>query len=125
MLRIKTKLLTQKNWPEQLVTAEFAVNNKIYSATKMSPFMANYSRELRIGADIRRKGKIENAIEFTERIKKVQKEARVVLRKVQEEMKQQADREKKEVEEWKKSDKMMLSIKYLMFKKRLERKLVD
>jgi len=40
-------------------------------------------------------------------------------------MKQQADREKKEVEEWKKSDKMMLSIKYLMFKKRLERKLVD
>jgi len=53
------------------VTAEFAVNNKIYSATKMSPFMVNYSRELRIGADIRRKGKIENAIEFTERIKKV------------------------------------------------------
>jgi len=33
--------------------------------------MANYGRELRIGADIRRKGKVEKAIEFAERIKKV------------------------------------------------------
>ena len=33
--------------------------------------MANYGRELRIGADIRRKEKVENTIEFTERIKKV------------------------------------------------------
>ena len=45
----------QKDWPEQLVTAEFVVNNKIYSATKVSLFIANYGRELRIGADIRRK----------------------------------------------------------------------
>ena len=29
--------------------------------------MANYGRELRIGADIRRKEKVENTIEFTER----------------------------------------------------------
>jgi len=33
--------------------------------------MANYDRELRIGADIRKKGKIENVIELTERIKKI------------------------------------------------------
>jgi len=33
--------------------------------------MANYGRELRIGADIRRKRKVEKAIEFAERIKKV------------------------------------------------------
>jgi len=32
-------------------------------------------------------------------------------------MKQQADRERKEGEEWKKGDKMMLSIKDLVFKK--------
>jgi len=32
-------------------------------------------------------------------------------------MKQQADRERKEVEEWKKRDKMMLSTKDLVFKK--------
>ena len=54
--------------------------------------MANYDRELRMGADIKRKRKVDKAIEFSERIKNVQKEVRVVLRKAQEEMKQQADR---------------------------------
>jgi len=61
----------QKNWPEWLVLAEFTVNNKIHSAIKMSPFMANYSKELRMGGDIRKKGKVEKAIEFVERMKKV------------------------------------------------------
>jgi len=37
---------------------------------------------LRIGADIRRKGKIEKVIEFVERRKKIQKEVRTVLKKV-------------------------------------------
>jgi len=44
----------QKNWPEWLASVEFVINNKTHSATKVSPFIANYSRELRIGADIRR-----------------------------------------------------------------------
>ena len=29
----------QKDWPEWLVSAEFAVNNKVYTATKVSPIM--------------------------------------------------------------------------------------
>ena len=33
--------------------------------------MANYERELRIEADIRKKKKVEKATEFIERIKKV------------------------------------------------------
>ena len=61
----------QRDWPEWLATAEFAMNNKIHMATKISPFMANYGRELRMRADIRRKGKVRKATEFTERIKKV------------------------------------------------------
>ena len=87
----------QKDWPEWLVTAEFAVNNKTYSATKVSLFMANYKRELKIEADIKRKRKMEKAIEFAEKIKKMQKEAGVALRKVQEEMKWQADKGRKKV----------------------------
>jgi len=47
--------------------AEFAVNNKVHSATKVSPFMANYSRELRMGGNIRRKGKVEKAMEFVKK----------------------------------------------------------
>jgi len=64
------------------VIAEFVVNNKIYSATKMSLFMVNYRRELKIRIDIRRKGKVEKTMEFTTRIKKVQKAVEAVLRKV-------------------------------------------
>ena len=49
--------------------------------------MANYRRELRIGADIRKKGKVEKATEFVERMKKVQEEAGIALKKAQKDMK--------------------------------------
>jgi len=118
MLRIKTKLSTvfhpqtngqteqinqeleqylrlfvehrQKDWPEWLVSAKFAVNNKTHTATKVLPFMANYGRELRIGGDIRKKGKMESATKFVERMKKIHEEAGAALRKIQEEMKRYA-----------------------------------
>jgi len=48
-----------------------------------------------------------------------------VLKKAQEDMKRQADKRRKESEEWKKRDKVMLSMKDLVFKERLVRKLVD
>ena len=47
--------------------AEFAINNKVH--------IANYGKEVRIGGDIRRKGKVESAMEFAGRMKKVQEEA--------------------------------------------------
>ena len=72
--------------------AEFAVNNRVHSATKVSPFIANYKRELRMRANIRRKGKVEKVTEFAERIKKVQEEAGAALRKVQEDIKRQVDK---------------------------------
>jgi len=74
----------QRNWLEWLVTVEFIVNNKVHTATKISPFIANYRRELRMGADIRRKEKVEKVIEFVERMKKVQEEAGVVLKSIKE-----------------------------------------
>ena len=59
----------QRDWPEQLATAEFVVNNKVYMATKVLPFMANYGRELWMEANIRRKGKVEKLMEFIERMR--------------------------------------------------------
>ena len=50
-------------------------------------FIANYSKELRMGVNIRRKRKVEKAIELAERMKKIQEEAEVVLRKIQEKIK--------------------------------------
>ena len=52
----------QKNWLEWLVLAEFVINNKAHSTTKVSLFMMNYGRELRMRIDIRRKEKMEKAM---------------------------------------------------------------
>jgi len=77
----------QKDWPEWLALAEFVVNNKVHTATKVSPFIANYGRELRMGGDIRKRGKVEKAMEFVERMKKVHEEIGAALKKAQEDMK--------------------------------------
>jgi len=71
----------QRDWPEWLVIAEFAVNNKVNLATRVSPFIANYRRELQIGADIKRKGKVEKTTEFVERMRRVHEKAEAALRK--------------------------------------------
>ena len=115
----------QKDWPEWLALAEFVVNNKVHTATKVLPFMANYGRELRMEEDIRKRGKVESAMEFIERMKKVYEEAGIVLKKAQEDMKRQADKGRKETEDWKKGDRVILSTKDLVFKEKLARKLVD
>jgi len=105
--------------------AEFAINNKVHTATKVSPFMANYGKEVRMGGDIRRKEKVESVTEFVERMKKVHEEAEAALRKTQEEIKRCADRERKETEKWKKGDQVLLSTKDLVFKERPSKKLME
>ena len=64
--------------------AEFAFNNKVHTATKTSLFQVNYGRELRMGFDIRKKGKNEKAEEFAKEMKKRHEEARAALVKSQE-----------------------------------------
>jgi len=71
----------QRDWPEWLVIAEFVVNNKVNLATRVSPFIANYRRELQMGADIKRKGKVEKTTEFVERMRRVHEKAEAALRK--------------------------------------------
>jgi len=63
------------------VSAEFVINNKAHLTTKVSPFIVNYRRELRMGVDIRRNGKMEKSMEFVKRMKKIQEEAVVALKR--------------------------------------------
>ena len=63
--------------------------------------MANYGRELRMGVNLRKKGKMEKMTEFAKRMRKVQKEVGAVLTRTQEEMKRQVDRRRKETKVWK------------------------
>jgi len=108
-----------------MAAAEFAINNKVHMATKVLPFMVNYGREMRMGGDIRRKEKVKSVTKFVKRMKKVHEEAEVTLRKTQEEMKRYADRGRKETEEWKKEDRVLLSTKDLVFKERPSKKLME
>ena len=101
------------------------MNNKAHTTTKVSPFMANYGRELMMGGNIRKKGKVESATEFVERMKKVYKEAGTALKRIQEEMKRYVDHSRKETEKWKRGDRVLLSTKDLVFKERPVRKLTE
>jgi len=91
--------------------AEFAFNNKVHMARKSSPFQVNYGREPRMGFDIRKKGKNEKAEKFVREMKERHEEARAALVRSQEEMKRQADRSRKEAEEYRVGDKVLISTK--------------
>ena len=82
---------------------------KIYSATKVFPFKANYSQDLQMGFEGRRKGKFEAAEKFVKRMKKIQEEAKAVLEKVQEKMKKYTDRKQGEEEEYKVRDPVVMT----------------
>jgi len=105
----------QEQWPDWLGMAEFAYNNKIHSSTKVSPFKANYGQNPRMGFEMRRKGKYQGAEKFVIKIKEIQKEAKVVLEKVQEEMKKYTNRKREKDDKYKVGDLVMLSTKDLKY----------
>jgi len=117
----------QEQWPDWLGIAEFAYNNKIHTATKISPFKANYYQDPRMGFEGRRKGKYKVVGKFVKRMKKIQEEAKAVLGKVQEEMKKFANRRQKEKEEYRVGDLVLLSTKDLKWqmKGRKSEKLIE
>ena len=94
----------QNNWSEWLTMAEFTFNNKVHTATKTSPFQANYGRELRMGFDIRKKEKNVKAKEFAREMKERYEETRAVLVRSQKEM-------KKQIEKYRVGNKVLISTK--------------
>jgi len=60
------------------------------------PFEANNSQNPRMEFKLRKKGKYEGAAKFAEQMKKVQREAKAALTKVQEDVKRYADRHRAE-----------------------------
>jgi len=84
----------QEQWPEWLGTVEFAYNNKVYSGTKVLLFEANNGRSLRMGFELRKKGRFKGAERFVKRMEEVQGEAKAVLTKAQEEMRRYTDRKR-------------------------------
>jgi len=62
-----------------LKTAEFAYNNKVHSSTQTSSF--NYEQDPRMGFKERKKGKYAGVENFVEKMKEIQKKAKVALKK--------------------------------------------
>jgi len=114
----------QEQWPEWLGTAEFIYNNKAHSSTRMSPFKANYGQDPRIGFKGRKKGKYVGVEIFVEKMKKIQEEAKAVLRKAQEDMRKYANKKRLDADEYKVGDLVMLStkdLKYQIVRRRTEK----
>jgi len=97
-----------------LAIAEFAFNNKVHIMTKSLPFKVNYEQELRMGFKIKKKEKYAKVEKFVKKMKKIHEEAKAALKKLQEKMKKYANRNKKEVVEYKVGNKVLLSIQNLM-----------
>ena len=105
----------QEQWPEWLGITEFAYNNKVYSSTQMLSFRANYEQDPRIGFEGRKKGRYQGTKNFIEKMKEIQKEAKVVLEKAQEGIKKYIDRKRGKVDDYKVGDLVMLSTKDLKY----------
>jgi len=103
----------QNDWPEWIAYAEFAYNNKIHTATHISPFFANYGMNPRIGIEPWRAGKSELAKEFAERMKLIHEEAQAALSKAHDDMTCYADFYRGQAPEYKVGDKVWLSTKNL------------
>ena len=114
----------QEQWSKWLEIAEFTYNNKVYSSTQTMPFKTNYRQDPRIGFKRRKKGKYKGAAKFIEKMREIQEEVKVVLRKVQEEMKKYVDGKRTEVDDYKVGDLVMLNtkdLKYQMVRRRTEK----
>ena len=80
-----------------MATAESVFNSKVYTVMKELLFKVNYGREPRMGCDIRKKRKNIKEKEFAREMKNRYEEVKSALVRLQEEMKRQADRNRKEV----------------------------
>jgi len=93
-------------------------------STRTSSFKANYGQDPRIGFEGRKKRKYAGAEKYIEKIKEIQKEAKAVLEKAQEEIKKYIDRKRAEVDDYKVEDLVMLStkdLKYQMVRRRMKK----
>ena len=77
------------------------------------PFKTNYGQDPRMEFEGRRRGKYKAAGKFAERMKRIQEKAKAVLGKAQEEIKKFANRRRREEEEYRVGDLVLLSTKDL------------
>ena len=90
-------------------------------------FKTSYRQDPRMEFKTKRKGKYKRAEKFVTKIKKIQKETKMVLEKVQEKIKKYTNRKRTEVNKYKVEDLIILSTKNLRYQivKRKTKKLTQ
>jgi len=77
----------QNDWYDLLPIAEFQHNNHVHSATQQPPFLLDTGRIPHMGFEpSQAPSKLETVNEFTERMKSAMEEAKLAIRKAQEDM---------------------------------------
>ena len=88
------------------------------------PFKANYGQDPRMEFKVKKKRKYKSTEKFVTKMKEIQKEAKAVLGKMQEEIKKYTNRKRREVDKYKVGDLVMLStkdLKYQIVGRRIEK----
>jgi len=78
-------------------------------------FKASYRQDPRMEFKTKRKGKYKGVEKFVTKIKKIQKETKMVLEKAQEKIKKYANKKRTEVNKYKVGDLVILSTKNLRY----------
>ena len=104
----------QSDWDEWLPLAEFAYNDRVHSATGVSPFFADSGRHPYKGTAPQTKSSNPTAQEFADGMKKVQEEVGAALKKSSEAMKRFYDQKRKPSVEYKAGDLVWLEATNIM-----------
>lgn len=98
----------QTDWADWLPIAEFSYNDKTHQSTGHSPFFLNTGQHPWKGNTPWREVLNESIQAFVDRLKEVQEEAAMVMKKAQEDMKRVYDRKWVEAREYKRGDSVWL-----------------
>jgi hypothetical protein len=114
----------QNDWVEMLAMAEFAYNNSKHSATKLTPFYANYGYEPRTNWQTNIQFRNPASEMYGHYMTGVHKRLSEQLEVVSESMAKYYDKKRRSIEKFKKGELVVLSGKYIRSKGRC-RKLDD
>ena len=106
-----------KNWADNLDLAEFAINGSENSATGLSPFFANYAREVNTPADVGKPSwHVPAADEFADAMFATVTHTRDALEKAKRKYEKQLSKKRRPTEKFRPGDKVLLSTRNLDLK---------
>ena len=99
----------QDNWSEWCTVMEFSYNNRVHSMTKQSPFFVDHGYHPYTGTELQR-DQVPSATEWVNRLSKARQEAEAALALAKAAMKQQFNKHRSELRDYKPRDLVWLDV---------------